>query len=99
MPEVVTDISSGTMIVGVALVIILFLLSFNIIFIKRLVIKIDKIDIVSDLVTGQMPLLSQRVTEMENTIKDLSRDLRDIGLLKERTAVLEYALNIKKDQS
>jgi hypothetical protein len=90
MPEVAADVPGGAIIIGVAVVVILMMLILNAVFIKRLV---SKIDLVSDQVTGGMQLLSQRVTDMENTIKDLSRDLKDIGIIKERTAVLEYALN------
>jgi len=86
MPDLTTDIPGEAIVVGISLVMILIFLGINIFFIKRLVTKLDQ-------VSDQLPLLKQKVSEMETTIKDLSKDLKDVGRLKEKIAVLEYALN------
>jgi hypothetical protein len=81
MPEIVTELPGEAMIIGIAIVIILMLLAMNIFFIRRLVTKLEDV-----------PLLSQRVGAMETTIRNLTNDLKDIGDLREKVAVLNYAL-------
>jgi hypothetical protein len=89
----------GSFISGISVMGIL--LCGNIWFIRRLVIKIDKID---SMVTARFPVqqheiknMTDKIESLEGEIRILAKDIKDFGSLRERVAVVE-ALMKKRDQ-
>lgn len=67
---------------ALAAVIFMALIGLNIFFVKRLVTKIES-------VSEKMPLMGAKMTELEREIREMGRDFKDVGNLRERVAVLE----------
>lgn len=60
----------------------------NLYFISQLVRKINKLD---ETVTGVFPVYNNRLQTVEADTKRFAEDLKAIGELRERVAILEYA--------
>lgn len=62
-------------------------------FILRLVNRIEKLD---DTVTGTFPVYNARLQAVEAAAKQLAADLKEVHEVRERIAVLEFALKTQK---
>ena len=84
-----------TVSIGVPVLALLLLLNFF--FIKRLVKDLDRMQsAIAKLPVQQTKLdnLSEKFSSLESEIKSVGKDLRDFGRVRERVAVLEYAMGI-----
>lgn len=75
------------------------LMAGNIWFVRKLVLKIDKID---ETVTSRLPVqqneiqnLTNKIGSLDSEIRSLSRELKDFGSLRERIAVIEALIKKK----
>jgi cell division protein FtsB len=76
------------------------LLGGNIWFIRRLVLKIDKID---SAVTSRLPVhqteiknITEKISDLESEIKTLSIEIKHFGSIRERIAVIETLILKRK---
>lgn len=79
-----------------------FLLAGNIWFVRRLVLKIDKMD---ETVTSRLPVqqgeiktMTNKVEALEVEIKSLSNEIKNFGSIRERIAVIEALFGRSKIQ-
>ena len=65
----------------------------NIMFALRMLSKLDRID---ETVTGTFPVFKSQMQANEGAIAKLSQDVKEIGSLRERVAVIEYVTKAGK---
>jgi hypothetical protein len=76
-------LQDNEMIISLATILITAIMSLNAWFIRNLVIKVNKID--------KIDTIEVRMQGIEHQINKLSEIVQDVGRLKERIAVLEFA--------
>jgi cell division protein FtsB len=78
------------------LAVISVLFSCNIWFARRLVLRIEAIDkTVSErfpVQANELKNMSEKIVSLEHGINQISKDFKDVALIRERIAVIEYAL-------
>lgn len=90
-------LQAGLAVIGTAF---LLLLSGNLYFVRKLVEKIDKVEkAVQENLPGtqaKVDLMETKIADIRSDLQRIGNDFKDVSSLRERVAVLEFALKEKK---